>query len=245
MSIAVENQDPNSSFWWKDLLIEILPHDDSDRLEDVLSLSTISSLSTLHRRARKDFFNETLTSKTFFIISCLLWLDSCQWFDNLTLPALPTFWSKDSKNIVQWMIPAPVFDNLITNGFTKQAWMQFMIDYFHKCEEINLERPTKRIKLSSLTLFSASSASGAMKGNYQLPCAYLMIALLHQQTSPENWQTLHASVYNSLQYFKTFTKDDIQAALCLFGLDFLFSGTASLEGLTPTRLLKEYLQPAG
>lgn len=248
MPMPVEQQ---QECWWKGLLAELSP--------SFVIPEDAATLLQLHRKANRQFFLDKMDQRTFFLISCLAWMDSCQWLDGMETAAL--FITEEdsldedapSNSIVTWMLPSlpkPIFSTTADSD-SKLEWLNFWLRYFDTCNEVPERRPKKRRKQNALGY--ASSRSTNMEGKYKLPSAYLMISFLYRQVafhaSAEeiqlSWETVHVRVHKSLaKYFKTFTYDDIQAALCLFGLDCIHS-RKSIQGLTPIMLLETYLSRMG
>eukprot|EP00980_Cylindrotheca_fusiformis_P000640 scaffold158_cov105-Cylindrotheca_fusiformis.AAC.13 len=150
----------------------------------------------------------------------------------------------------------------------KVNWLRFWLGYFDTCvQETDDRRPTKKRR----KVHDRNSSSDPVGKYYQLPCAYYMIALLYQQqlwlrrqeeeeTAGQgnstiitiSWKMLHDRVHESLgKYFKSFTFEQIRAALFLFGVDCLYSNNNNnnkaiiIPGLNPVMLLEDYIERFG
>jgi hypothetical protein len=236
-AVAMSSTNEDENEWWRNLLAELTPS---------VSVNHVSSLSQLHRKANRQLFHDKMDQKTFFLISCLSWMDSCRWFDGIEPNSLDQILSHSSNiSMVTWMLPSVAKSSSSTVSMdNRQEWLNMWLSYFDTCNETEQSRPAKRRKRT----FGFTQT--VLKGKYKLPSAYLMVSLLHRQATSSRdqqitWESLHSLVHKSLsQYFKTFTYDDIQAALCLFGLDCIHS-RMPMEGLTPVMLLGTYLSRTG
>ena len=108
----------------------------------------------------------------------------------------------------------------------------------------NNSKSNKRIKLM---VALGGSDDSFNEGSCALPFAFRMLQLLFysHQSLQGNWEEFHNQGHRSIEkYLKTFTHDDIQAALCLFGLDCLYNNY-KIPGLTPSMILQKYISPFG
>jgi hypothetical protein len=240
VAMSSTNEDENE--WWRNLLAELTPS-----VSVSISVNDVSSLSQLHKKANRQLFHDKMDQRTFFLISCLAWMDSCHWFDGIEPNSLdPTLSHSSNTSMVTWILPS-VAKSSSSSTFSmdnRQEWLNLWLSYFDTCNETEQSRPAKRRKRT----FGFTQT--VLTGKYKLPSAYLMVSLLHRQATSSRdqqitWESLDSLVHKSLShYFKTFTHDDIQAALCLFGLDCIHS-KVPMEGLTPVMLLETYLSRTG
>lgn len=236
--VALNDDYDKENIWWKSALFETIGYEcDSD----------ITTLKRLHKRACSQFFRGSISKEVFCQICFLTWMDSWNWFvDSLDFSQnINTVSNNDS--MAQWMIPPlpplPSYDNSELSQL-RLGWMNLWKEYSNACRATcaptTQQRPNKRLKVG------LGGSNSFVEGSCALPFAYQMLRLLfYSKPSIQEWEELHNLVHKSIEtHFKTFTNDDIQAALCLFGMDCLYSHS-TISGLSPIMLLQNYVSPFG
>ena len=125
-------------------------------------LGSANSVKFLHRKAYAKFYRNKMDQRTFFLISCVGWMDSCNWFESDTasgkvsvnLQSVVAFISR-TNCMLSWMIPAATnVPNLARVFDPKQAWINFWMAYYDQCNEAveNGPPPARRIRLASSSI---------------------------------------------------------------------------------------------
>ncbi|KAL3931137.1 MAG: hypothetical protein SGBAC_011447, partial [Bacillariaceae sp.] len=222
---------------------------------EITGLECAESLRWLHRKAYGRVYRNQMNQRTFFLISVVAWMDSCNWLEgdeatggvSVDLPSVLEDISR-TQCMASWIIPSVTnIPNLGRAFDPKQAWIGFWMAYYDQCNEAVVAAPpkAKRIRLAS-----PSSITELQDTRHGLPCTLLMIALLfkqqqqQQQSNPESWDQFHDLVFRSLSPWFKSTKEYTKAGLFLFGLHCIHSDT-KIEGLNPLGLLQKYLVSLG
>jgi hypothetical protein len=112
-----------------------------------------------------------------------------------------------------------------------------------------VRRPVK-LRRTGFSRFQSCGASDLLQGKYKLPATYLLVSVLKEHA--ESWDMLRALSHQlPTNAFKTFSEGDIQAGLALVGLQAVsvatkyyptenFNSDAALQGLSSSRLVREY-----
>ena len=226
-------------------------------------------LETFERQCYKLFFNEKLSKAQYFHVCSVvfmvkmhsehgisprrMWRSVVRCFprdhnDNkhatIATWILPQMEQMDLQSVIpsysQYEDEEEVDDDMRYLCCLVQFWKRF----YEICDAQDSSRPNKRQR----TTYSSSSNFGnLMKGRYKLPASYLLATIVMDCccSSTSSWQDLHDSVHSHIpKHFKTFTADDVQAGMTLLGLKNIYK-RQPMDGLTPTRIIQDYLSRTG
>ena len=163
----------------------------------IQDLENASTLRQLHRKAYGKFYSNQMDPRTFFLISCVSWMESCNWFESdpqtgrsaANLQAVVSFISRTSC-MASWMIPHITnVPNLGRVFDPKQAWINFWMAYYDQCNDTVESAPPKAKRMRLAT----TSYNTTQETKHGLSCAFLMVALLYAQQAPESWDQFHGS----------------------------------------------------
>lgn len=225
---------------WKILL-------SSNAQKQIEDLDSATSLQSFHRKAWGKLVRNEMDARTFFLISCLSWMEYCKWFENdpaigkgsVNLQSVVSFISRTGC-MASWMIPHVTdVPNLARVFEPRKAWISFWMKFYDKCNETVEGGPPKAKKMRLASSFNNTSQDS----KHGLPCTYLMVALLHARSNPETWDQLHDLALSSSKCFK-YVKEYVNAALMLYGLHCIHSNTR-ITGLNPLLLFQKYIGTFG
>jgi len=234
--------------WWHSLIDQdCLPH-----------LQPSTNLRSASRQASRALYREELALEDYIHVSTTLWMvDLLEQHSHVTAQDL---WlavrrvfqstgessSDATSSLPDWILPSlderdwesmTVHAECETEEQRRLLILTRLVHFWkHLYRRFVVEEETplrKRRKLERQYL---------CQGTYQLRMAYVVASLL-QETS-HSWQVLHVQLHHHARHFQTWTNNDVRAGMALLALKLTFQNK-TMEGLTPTLLLQDYIGRTG